>query len=73
MAQGKPDEMLYTIFLERSKAKAGNCYLIDDSLGNLKEARFLLMKTIWCAKEKQDAWFIPDYKIIRASDLKGIL
>ena len=69
----KPDEMLYTIFLERSKAKAGNCYLIDDSLGNLKEARFLLMKTIWCAKEKQDAWFIPDYKIIRASDLKGIL
>lgn len=69
----KPDEKLYLIFLDNARAKPKNCFLIDDSLTNLKEARFLLMKTIWFAKEKQDAWFIPDYKIIKAGDLKRFL
>jgi HAD superfamily hydrolase (TIGR01549 family)/HAD superfamily hydrolase (TIGR01509 family) len=63
----KPNEKLYKIFLEKAKFKPQKCYLIDDKLINLREARFLLMKTIWMKKNKEKITFIPDY-IIRNVD-----
>jgi len=68
----KPNEELYKIFIEKSKARPQNCYFVDDSLINLKEARFLLMKTIWRKKEKQEILFIPDFVIKKVSDLEKI-
>ncbi len=71
----KPDESLYKVFIEKSKTKPQNCYLVDDKLVNLKEARFLLMKTIWRKKkeENQKITFIPDYIITNLIELKKIL
>ena len=69
----KPDDELYLIFLEKSKAKPQNCYLVDDKLANLKEARFLLMKTIWRKNEEQDIQFIPDFVVKNINELKTIL
>ncbi len=69
----KPDEELYKIFVEKAKVKPQNCYLIDDTLINLKAARFLLMKTIWRRKEKQEIIFIPDYTITKLIELQKIL
>lgn len=68
----KPDEELYLIFMEKAKAKPQNCYLIDDKLINLREARFLLMKTIWRKTEEQEIQFIPDCIIENASDLRKV-
>lgn len=69
----KPDEKLYEIFMEKARAKPQNCYFVDDSLINLKEARFLLMKTVWRKNEKQDIRFIPDFVIRNADELKTIM
>jgi putative hydrolase of the HAD superfamily len=69
----KPNEKLYEIFVEIAKVKPENCYFIDDNLINLKEARFLLMKTIWIKKEEQEILFIPDFRITKINELKNIL
>ena len=69
----KPHEKLYLVFVEKTRVKPQNCYLIDDKLINLKEARFLLMKTIWRKREKQEILFIPDYVITDLKQLKKIL
>jgi len=69
----KPDEKLYEIFMEKTRAKPQNCYFVDDSLINLKEARFLLMKTVWRKNEKQEIRFIPDFVIRNADELKAIM
>ncbi len=68
----KPSEDLYKTLLDKIKVKPKNCYLIDDNLINLKEARFMLMKTIWIKKEKQKIVFVPDYIITKFSELKNI-
>ncbi|MFH1752422.1 MAG: HAD-IA family hydrolase [archaeon] len=56
----KPSEKLYDIFIEKARVKPQNCFFVDDNLANLREARFMLMKTVWVKKEKQDISFIPD-------------
>ena len=68
----KPNERLYTIFIENARVRPDNCYVIDDNLTNLKEARFLLMKTIWRKKENQNILFIPDFIIRKPAELKKI-
>ncbi len=69
----KPNDELYKIFMEKARVKPQNCYLVDDKLANIKEARFLSMKTIWLKREKQDIVFIPDYVITNISDMKKII
>ncbi|MEM4134193.1 MAG: HAD-IA family hydrolase [Candidatus Micrarchaeia archaeon] len=71
----KPDERLYLILAEKARIKPENYYLIDDKLENLKEARFLLMKTIHVSindNDKKDILFLPDYRIKKLSDLKKL-
>ena len=69
----KPNEKLYEIFINNLNIKPENCYLLDDKLINLREARFFLMKTIWMRKEKQQITFVPDLIINRLNDLKKVL
>jgi len=69
----KPNEKLYEIFMERARSKPQNCYLIDDKLANLREARFLLMKTVWMRKSKEEITFIPDYIISKVTELTKYL
>jgi len=69
----KPNEELYITFINSSKIRPENCYFIDDKLINLKESRFLSMKSIWLKKEEKGTLFIPDYKVNNLTQLGKIL
>jgi putative hydrolase of the HAD superfamily len=72
----KPSEKLYEIFINNIDCHPSKCYFVDDKLENLKEARFLLMKTIYLQREKkkkEKVLFIPDFKINDIIELKNIL
>lgn len=69
----KPDEGLYKIFIEKTGVRPQDCYLVDDKLENLREARFFLMKTVWMKREDQEISFIPDLVIRKGTELKRVL
>jgi len=68
----KPDEELYRIFIKLANTKPQNCFLVDDNLLNLREARHLRMKTIWKKNNIKDLIFVPDYIISKMEELKKI-
>lgn len=69
----KPESGLYEIFLEKTNTHPKDCYLIDDSLKNLKGAKSLSMKTVWKEDGIKDVDFKPDFTIKDLKELKGIL
>ena len=68
----KPDVFGFLRLLKRHRAKADQCVMVEDSLGNLQAAKRLGMHTVWVNAGNKSAPCV-DVKIRDVMCLRGIL
>jgi HAD superfamily hydrolase (TIGR01509 family) len=70
---GKPNAKLFSLFLERSSASSSEILFIDDKRNNLIQAHTVGFKTVWYKREEDDSSFLPDFTVMKFSDIKNVL
>ncbi len=65
----KPSRWMLRRLLQRQRLDASRCVLVEDTLANLKSAKSLGLRTVWCTAYLPGAFFRPTYADVQVKSL----